>query len=83
MEVPRLGVELELQLPAYTTATAMRDPSQVYDLHHSGNAGSLNPCVRPRIELASSQILYLVLNPLSHSGISGLSALMTVIPLGS
>ena len=26
MEVPRLGVKLELQLPAYTTATAMQDP---------------------------------------------------------
>ena len=26
MEVPRLGVELELQLPAYTTATATRKP---------------------------------------------------------
>ena len=26
MEVPRLGVELELQLPAYTTATAMPGP---------------------------------------------------------
>ena len=25
MDVPRLGVKLELQLPAYTTATAMRD----------------------------------------------------------
>ena len=25
MEVPRLGVESELQLPAYTTATATRD----------------------------------------------------------
>ena len=25
MEVPRLGVELELQLPAYTTATATPD----------------------------------------------------------
>ena len=35
MEVPRLGVELELQLPAYTTATATRDPSHVCDLHHS------------------------------------------------
>ena len=30
MEVPRLGVELELQLPAYTTAAAMWDPSCVY-----------------------------------------------------
>ena len=35
MEVPRLGVQLELQLPAYTTATAMRDLSHVCDLHHN------------------------------------------------
>ena len=27
MEVPRLGVESEVQLLAYTTATAMQDPS--------------------------------------------------------
>jgi len=33
MEVPRLGIELELQLLAYTTATAMQDPSCVCDLH--------------------------------------------------
>ena len=26
MEIPRLGVQLELQLPAYTTATATQDP---------------------------------------------------------
>ena len=31
MEVPRLGVELELQLPAYTTATATWDPSRTCD----------------------------------------------------
>ena len=30
MEVLRLGVESELQLPAYTTATATPDPSHVY-----------------------------------------------------
>ena len=35
MEVPRLGVESELQLPSYATATATLDPSQIYDLHHS------------------------------------------------
>ena len=35
MEVPSLGVELELQLPAYTTATATWDLSCVCDLHHS------------------------------------------------
>ena len=35
MEVPRLGVELEPQLPAYFTATATPDPSLICDLHHS------------------------------------------------
>ena len=35
MEVPRLGVELELQRPAYTTATATQDLNHVCDLHHS------------------------------------------------
>ena len=35
MEVPRLGVESELQLLAYPTATAVQDPSRVCDLHHS------------------------------------------------
>ena len=35
VEVPRLGVEWELQLPAYATATTMQDPSHVCDLHPS------------------------------------------------
>ena len=35
MEIPRLGVQSELQLPAYTTSTAMQDPSCICDLHHS------------------------------------------------
>ena len=35
MEVPRLGVESELQLLAYTTATATPGPSCICDLHHS------------------------------------------------
>ena len=35
MEVPRLGVESEIQLPAYTTARATRFLSHVCDLHHS------------------------------------------------
>ena len=30
MEVPRLGVEWELQLPAYASGTAMPDPSHVH-----------------------------------------------------
>ena len=47
MEVPRLEVELELQLTAYTTAythTATWDPSCIYDLHHSSwQCQILNP----------------------------------------
>ena len=32
MEVPRLGLELELQLQAYTTAIPMLDLRRIYDL---------------------------------------------------
>ena len=35
MEVPSLGVESELQLAAYTTATATWDPSRLCNLYHS------------------------------------------------
>ena len=35
MEVPRLGIQLELQLLACTTATATSDLSCICDLHHS------------------------------------------------
>ena len=35
MEVPRLVVELELRLLAYTTDTATPDPSCICNLHHS------------------------------------------------
>ena len=41
-EVPRQRAELELQLPAYATAT--QDPSHVCNLHHSsGQCHILNP----------------------------------------
>ena len=44
MEVPRLGVKSELQLLVYTTATAMPDPSRIFDLYHSsGQHRILNP----------------------------------------
>ena len=35
MEVPRIGVVLELWLPAYSIATATQAPSRVCHLHHS------------------------------------------------
>ena len=43
MEVPRLGVELDLWLLAYTTAAVTQDLSYVCDLHHSSQkCGILN-----------------------------------------
>ena len=43
-EVPRLGVKLELQLPACYTAMATQDLSCIYDLHHSSwQCQLLNP----------------------------------------
>ena len=69
IEVPRLGVESELQLPAYTTATATRDQSRVCDPHHSSW-----PCWIPDpLSKARDQTCILmntswVLNPLSNNG---------------
>ena len=68
MEVPRLGVESEPFLPAYTTATATRDPSRVCDLYHSSwQCQILNPLNkardRTRILLDTSQVY----NLLSHN----------------
>ena len=57
MEVPRLGVELELQLPAYTTATATQDLSHVCNLYHSSWQYQILNLVRPGIEPLSSWIL--------------------------
>ena len=49
VEVPRLVVELELQLPAYTITTATQDPSHIYDLHHSSRQCQiLNPLSEAR-----------------------------------
>ena len=50
--VPRPGVKSELQLPPYTIATAIQDPSRICD-----NTRSLTHWVRPGIKPASSWIL--------------------------
>ena len=56
MEVPRLGVELELQLQAYTTATTTQVLSCVCDLHHSSQPHRiLNP-----LNEATNQTCYLM-----------------------
>ena len=49
MEVPRLGVKLELQLLAYTTAIATWDLSCVCGLHYSSQQHRiLNPLSKVR-----------------------------------
>ena len=56
-EVPKLGVELELHLWPYATATATRDPSWVDDLHrNSWQYWILSPLSEPT-EWASSWML--------------------------
>ena len=47
--IPMVGVISELQLPAYTIATATQDPSHICDLHHSSEQGwMLNPLSETR-----------------------------------
>ena len=62
-KVPRLGANSELQLPAYTTATAIWDPSHICDLHHSSQQyWTPNPLSkardRTRILMNTSQICF-------------------------
>ena len=49
MKVARLGVQLELQPPAFATATATRDQRGVCNLYHSSWQGQiLNPLMEAR-----------------------------------
>ena len=49
MEVPRLGLELELQRPDYATAIATRDLSCICNLYHSlQKQGILSPLSEAR-----------------------------------
>ena len=63
MEVPRLGVRLDLQLLAYTTAKATWDPSHVCDLHHSSQQRWILDPLRSAWEAASSWILVRLVTP--------------------
>ena len=61
MEVPRLGVESELQLPAYTTTIVTPAPNHVCKLYHSlWHHQILNPLRkdRTRILMDISQVCY-------------------------
>ena len=63
IEVPGPGVESELQLPAYTSATATQNLSHVCKIHHSsGQCQILNPLSAARertcILMDTSQVHY-------------------------
>ena len=85
MDVPRIGVEWELQLPVYTTATAMPDPSHVPATYAAAcsNIRSLTHRARPGIEPSSSQTLWQAINPLSHKGNSIVSDYKVRFKMGS
>ena len=57
MEVPRLGIELELQLLVCTTATEMPDPSCICNLYHSSQPCQILNPLRPGVKPTSSWIL--------------------------
>ena len=72
MEVPRLGVESELQFPAYTTAMATLHLNRICNLCCS--LRECNPLSEARAQThTSSQTLCWALNPLSHPLVSGFS----------
>ena len=69
MEVPRLGIESELQLSAYATATATPDLSHICSLYHSSRqCWSLNPLSAARNQTHILMDTSWVLNLLNHNG---------------
>ena len=69
MEIPRLGVELKLQLGPYTAATATPDPSHVCNLQHSSQLCQiLNPLSMARDQTRNLMVPSWVLWPPSHDG---------------
>ena len=66
-EIPRLGVESELQLPAYTRATATQDLSHVCNLHHNSRQRQIfNPLSKARDRTQVLMDTSRIHQPLSH-----------------
>ena len=81
MEVPRLEVRLELQLLAYTTATATPDPNHIFDLHHiSWQHQILNPLSKARDRTCVLMNTSWVRKPVSSTGVPNWLALIKVYP---
>ena len=69
MEISKLGVKLELQLPAYATATAMLDPSCICDLRCSlQQCWILSPLSKAMDQTHVLMEISQILNLLSHKG---------------
>ena len=69
MDVPGLGVEPELQLPAYATATATLDLGRICDLHCSlSQSQILNPLGKARDGICILMDTMAGVNLLSHNG---------------
>ena len=69
MEVPRLGIESELQPLAYTTATALQDLSLICNLHRSlWQHWILNPLSEARDQTPILVDTNQVLNRLNPNG---------------
>ena len=68
MEIPRPGIESELQPQAYTTATVMQVPSHICDpTPHLRQRWILNPLSKARDSTRILMDTGPVLNPLSHN----------------
>ena len=84
MEVPRLGIELELQLSAYTTATAMQDLSRIFHLHHSSQQYQILNPLRPGIEPKTLWFLvgFISTAPQGNSkdGVALIQHVLTIVP---
>ena len=84
MEVPRLGVNSELQLPTHTTATSTQDPSRICDLHHSSWQHQIfNPLSEAKDHTRILMDTRQVGNPLSHHGNSKNLSLLIQSCMGS
>ena len=80
MEVPRLGVELELHLLAYTIATATQDLTVVCNQYHSSwQCRILNLLSKARDRTWNLMVPSQIHSPLSHNGNSTCLLLKTEV----
>ena len=67
MEVPRQGVESELQIPSYTTATQCGIGAVCHLYHSWWQCQILNPLSRAKDQIRIFMDMSQVCNPLSHN----------------